>query len=120
MKHYKISRTAKSNIRNFYRNVSKKYVHTYSIQMMKDNVTNAINSIYKIENGLQRREPTISRWSDYFMAHDGKWYFAYRIVGDTIYVEDACHSQNMHEHFIINSFYPMLSIINSINYIRFI
>lgn len=28
---------------------------------------------------------------------DKKWNFAYRIVDNTIYVEDACHAQNMHE-----------------------
>ena len=26
-----------------------------------------------------------------------KWYFAYTIDGDTIFIEDACHAQNMHE-----------------------
>ena len=31
------------------------------------------------------------------MANTKKWYFTYRIDGDTIYVEDACHAQNMHE-----------------------
>lgn len=31
------------------------------------------------------------------MANTDKWYFAYRIEGETIYVEDACHAQNMHE-----------------------
>ena len=30
-------------------------------------------------------------------SRDRKWYFAYRVEGDTIYVEDACHAQNMHE-----------------------
>ena len=31
------------------------------------------------------------------MTNTDKWYFAYRIEGETIYVEDACHAQNMHE-----------------------
>lgn len=31
------------------------------------------------------------------MATSDNWNYAYRIDGDTIYVEDACHSQNMHE-----------------------
>lgn len=43
------------------------------------------------------RTPTIPKWKGYFMAHEGKWYFAYRIENDTIYIEDVCHSQNMHE-----------------------
>lgn len=28
---------------------------------------------------------------------DRKWNFAYRIEGGTVYIEDACHAQNMHE-----------------------
>ena len=66
---------------------------------MHREVDNAINSIRQIENGLLRRQPTLSRWNGLFMANsnDRKWYFAYRIDGDTIYVEDACHAQNMHE-----------------------
>ena len=31
------------------------------------------------------------------MANAGHWYYAYRISGDTIIIEDACHAQNMHE-----------------------
>lgn len=85
------------HIEKFYRNVAKKYKHTYSENAMHINIDNAVNSIYKIENGLLRRKPTISRWSGLFMANAGKWYFAYKIEGDTIYVEDACHTQNMHE-----------------------
>ena len=39
------------------------------------------------------------RWRGFYMAtsRDRKWNFAYRIDGDTIYIEDACHAQNMHE-----------------------
>lgn len=56
-------------------------------------------SINKIENGLLRQKPTISRWKGLYMAttRDRKWNFAYRIENDTIYVEDVCHAQNMHE-----------------------
>ena len=63
----------------------------------------AYSAIYQIENGLLRRQPTISRWKGFYMAtsRDRKWYFAYRIEGDTIYVEDACHAQNMHESLLI-------------------
>ena len=96
---YKISRRVGNQIRQFYRNVAKKYKHIYSIQQMEHNIDVAINSIYQIENGLLRREPTISRWRGMYMATsaDRRWNFAYRIDGDTIYVEDACHAQNMHE-----------------------
>ena len=96
---YIISNTVILNIEDFYQNVSKKYRHTYDYSDMHRDVDNAINSICQIENGLLRRQPTLSRWNGLFMANsnDRKWYFAYRIDGDTIYVEDACHAQNMHE-----------------------
>ena len=38
-----------------------------------------------------------TEWKGYNMANTDKWYFAYRIDGDTITVVDACHAQNMHE-----------------------
>ena len=88
---YVIQKQVAYKINTFYHNVAKKYKHTYSEEM-----------IYKIENGLLKRKPTISRWNGLFMANAGKWYFAYRIEGDTIYVEDACHAQNMHEVLLRN------------------
>ena len=94
---YVISNYVHKNIYNFYTNVSKKYNYTYSDELMYKNINDAYDSIYKIENCLLRRKPTLSRWNGMFMATAGKWYFAYRIDGDTIYVEDACHAQNMHE-----------------------
>lgn len=94
---YKINRAVYVKIRSFYRNVAKKYRHTYSVENILKDTQKARESILKIENGLLRRKPTLSRRKDYLMANTDKWYFAYRIDGDTIYVEDACHSQNMHE-----------------------
>lgn len=29
------------------------------------------------------------------MANAGKWYYAYKIDGETIKILDACHAQNM-------------------------
>ena len=46
---------------------------------------------------LPRRRPTISRWAGCHMANTDKWYYAYKIEGDTITVVDACHAQNMYE-----------------------
>lgn len=94
---YVIQKKVKRKINTFYNNVAKKYKHTYSEELMHKNLDTTYNSIYKIENGLLRREPSISRWKGMYMAHAGKWYFAYRIEGDTISVYDACHAQNMHE-----------------------
>ena len=58
--------------------------------------------MYKIENGLLRRKPIISRWDKYWMANCGKWYYAYTLSkdkqgNDIITVVDACHIQNLHE-----------------------
>lgn len=95
---YIISSLVYKNIRSFYTNVAKKYKHTYSYENLRADYQKACSSIYQIENGLLRREPTMSKWKGYYMAKAGKWYFAYRIEGDTIYVDDACHSQNIHDN----------------------
>lgn len=93
---YLLSEKVHFEIFKFYDNVSRKYCHTYSLELMHKNINDAYDSIYQIENGLLRRNPSIAKWAGYHMAHGGKWYFAYRIVDDTIIVEDACHEQNMH------------------------
>ena len=82
-------------IYSFYYHVALKYRHTYSEDLMIQNIDDAVDSIYRIENGLLRRKPTIERWKDYYMANTDKWYFAYSIDGDTITIVDACHAQNM-------------------------
>jgi hypothetical protein len=92
-----ISSVVVTNIESFYQNVARKYRNTYDYGDMHRDIDNAIDATLRIENGLLRRKPTISRWSGYFMTNTDKWYFAYRIEGETIYVEDACHAQNMHE-----------------------
>lgn len=94
---YVIRKRCAQRITTFYRNVSKKYKHTYSQELMEKNVNDAYDSIYKIENTLPRREPTITRWKGYHMANTDKWYYAYTFDGDTITVVDACHAQNMHD-----------------------
>ena len=111
---YVINRKCNEAISSFYHNVAKKYKHTYSKEMMRKNIHDAYQSIYKIENGLMRRKPTISRWSNFFMANTDKWYFAYRIDGDTVFVEDACHAQNMHESIIRDDIKPIISLMERI------
>ena len=93
---YAIRKRCAQKITSFYRNVSKKYKHTYSITMMAKNIHDAYDSIFQIERNLLRREPIISRWKGYYMANTDKWYFAYSFDGCTITVVDACHAQNMH------------------------
>ena len=99
---YKISKIVQTSIYTFYTNVAKKYSNAYSSDLMAKNISNAYTSIYKIENGLMRRKPTIKQWKGYFMANTSKWYFSYKIVEDTIYIEDARHSQNMSEFSSLN------------------
>lgn len=95
---YQINSIVHINICGFYVNVSKKYENTYSFELMEKNINDAYNSIYLIENGLLRRTPKNKKWkSKGYMANTDKWYFLYHIDGDTIYVDDACHAQNMHE-----------------------
>ena len=94
---YIIRPRATLKIFSFYRNVAKKYRHTYDKDDLKRNVYNAVTAIYQIELTLPRRKPTIARWSGYYMANTDKWYFAYIIKGNIVVVVDACHAQNMHE-----------------------
>ena len=96
MKHV-IRKRCAQKITTFYRNVSKKYKHTYSQELMEKNVHDAYDSMFQIERTLLRREPTISQWAGYHMANTDRWYFAYTIDGDTITVVDARHAQNMRE-----------------------
>jgi hypothetical protein len=94
---YVIRKRCAQKITSFYRNVSKKYKHAYSLELMEKNVHDAYDAIYCIERTLLRREPTLSRWKGYHMANTDKWYFAYTFDGETVTVVDACHAQNMHE-----------------------
>ena len=93
---YVIKKRCHDNIEEFYRNVSRKYRHTYSLQLMRRNILDATKAMFLIEKTLLRRKPTLQRWQGYHMANAGKWYYAYTIDGDNIIIEDACHAQNMH------------------------
>ncbi len=92
-----IRKRCAQKITNFYRNVSKKYKHTYSQELMEKNVHDAYDSMLQIERTLLRRKPTLDCWAGYHMANTDKWYFAYTIEGDTVTVVDARHAQNMHD-----------------------
>ena len=94
---YEYKRKALVRIWAFYRNVAKKYKHTYDFSDMERNIREAVLNGYSIEKTLHRRKVTLDRWQGYHMAHSGKWYYAYTIDGDTITIQDACHAQNMHE-----------------------
>ena len=94
---YRIKKQCFRKINSFYHNVAKKYKHTYSEEMMHQNIDDTIDSMYRIECTLHRRKPILSRWTNYHMANTDKWYFAYTLDGDTVTIVDACHAQNMHE-----------------------
>ena len=81
---YIIKPRAARKIYTFYSNVAKKYRHTYDKSNYKHNVHDALSSIYDIECKLLRRQPTIGRWKGYHMANTDKWFYAYKIDGDTI------------------------------------
>ena len=61
---YIIKRRCVVNILQFYVNVSKKYKHTYSKELMQANVTDAYDAMFLIEKKLLRRTPTLNRWKD--------------------------------------------------------
>ena len=58
MKQYKYFYTKQTaaKIRSFYKNVAKKYRHTYSYEDMERNIHDAFFAIYAIERTLRRRK----------------------------------------------------------------
>ena len=56
---YVIRKRCFAKINTFYRNVSKKYMHTYSEELMHKNADDAFDAMYQIERSLLRREPTL-------------------------------------------------------------
>lgn len=66
---YVVKARAQIKIRSFYKNVAKKYRHTYDFDDFMRNVHDALFAIYQIEVSLPRRIPTLSRWKGYYMAN---------------------------------------------------
>ena len=87
---------ASRKIWSFYRNTALKYPHTYAEEDLIRDVKKAVRPMRLIESYLLRRTPTVNQWKGKYMAHSGKWYYAYTIDGDTIIIHDACHQQNMY------------------------
>ena len=84
-------------IDTFYYNMWQKYKHSWGEEEIIKLISDTYNDINKLSTIKVHRKSTKEEWYGLFMANIDKWYFAYRIEDDTIYVEDACHSQNMHE-----------------------
>ena len=87
--HYWIDPQCYEKIFSFYNNVVLKYRHTYSEELMHQNIDDAVDGMYQIEKTLLRRKPTLSKWAGYHMANTDKWYYAYIIMNDMIAVLDA-------------------------------
>ena len=66
---YVVKARAQIKIRSLYKNVAKKYRHTYDFDDFMRNVHDALFAIYQIEVSLPRRKPTLSRWKGYYMAN---------------------------------------------------
>lgn len=94
---YVVKPRAIQKFRSFYSNVARKYKNTFTYEDLEHSVHDALFSIYQIEKTLLRRPPKLKRWEGYHMANTSRWYYAYTIEGDTIFVVDACHAQNMKE-----------------------
>lgn len=96
---YELRKLPVRKISEFYHNVAKKYKHTYSLELMRKNISEAYDQMFLIEQTLQRRRPTVEKWEKkgYHMAHAGHWYYAYTINAETITITDACHEQNMRQ-----------------------
>ena len=94
---YVVKPLASRKIWSFYRNVARKYAHTFDEDDLIRNVKGAVRPMLLIESRLLRRQPTIKRWRNWHMAHADNWYYAYSIEGDIITIHDACHQQNMHD-----------------------
>lgn len=84
-------------IDTFYYNMWQKYKHSWGEEEIVKLISDAYDEVYSIKSIVTHRNATKEGWKGLFMANFKNWYFAYKIDGDTIFVEDACHSQNMHE-----------------------
>ena len=84
-------------IDSFYYNMWQKYKHSWGEEEIVKLISDTYDEAYKIKEITIHRNATKNEWQNLFMANIDKWNFAYKIENNTIYVEDACHSQNMHE-----------------------
>ena len=87
---------------------------------MRQNINDAISGMYGIEKCLLRRKPTIARWSNFWMAKSGKWFYAYTVTkdiqgNDVVTVVDACHGQNMHEQILRAHIKQLLENISAVS-----
>ena len=116
-----ISSKAYNEILKFYLNVARKYSHTYSLSFMLKNIDEARMAMLQIENKLPRRKPTLARWRGLYMASymvNGKtrWNYAYRIEDNIVYIEDACHAQNMSEFANFHKSKGQQIVVGNLNY----
>jgi hypothetical protein len=91
----KINDLVHDRIREYYNNAAK----SYPSMDVFDCVIRVHMEIDKVGTSLMRTTKTLPKWSEYgynvCYSQLTKWYFAYRVDGDTIYVEGAEYGGNM-------------------------
>ena len=84
-----------NQIRQFYRNVHKKYRHVYGKEQIRARIINSFNAINKLYGYKLLSDPILEKWNGMGRVVIGKWHFAINIKGNKVIVADACHEQNM-------------------------
>lgn len=93
--HIIVDNLAIAQIMSFYNNVGLKFPHNNTGDVIEKYIDNAINSIYSLNNDKLLQEPYLNRWAGYKRITLGYWNLAVVVDGNTFYVKDACHRQNM-------------------------
>ena len=85
-------------IRQFYDNARLKYPNTYSRDDADRDIDKVHDELYKVGAQLWKKKNCIlQKWRGYCVDYSRatKWYFAYRIENEIIYIEDAENYRNM-------------------------
>ncbi|GHV68115.1 hypothetical protein FACS1894199_14880 [Bacteroidia bacterium] len=93
-----IRRKAHFKIIRFYYNAAKKWKHAWSMEDSHRYIDKVHDEAYKVGTQLPtKKDSVLYKWKNYKVAYSKKtgWYFAFRIVDDTIYIEDAENYRNM-------------------------
>ena len=87
-----------NRIEQFYLNAMKKYPNTYTLNNAEKDWNKVKNEAYKVGTQLSKKmQHGIKNWKNYNVDYSSNtgWNFAYRIVNNTIIVEDAANYRNM-------------------------
>lgn len=95
-----------NRIHKFYYNAMLKYPNTYYPDDADRDIIKVVSELHKVGTRLWHKNDSIlSRWDGYLVDYSTKvkWYFAYRIEDNAVYVEDAENYRNMSD--LANIFY---------------